>query len=226
MAIARDSHAVGSVADRTAEQAPALAADGSSVPPRGRSRWSRADLIGIGILVVLPVLIFAVPALFGHAVVPGDDLTQNYPLRVLAGRQIAAGQLPLFNPYIWSGAPLLGDWNAGALYPLTLLFAVLPGVAAWTLGLVITWVVTGVGLFCFLRALKLASLASFLGALSFAFAGAMSAQVSHFGLVAGHVLGTSRPPCRAPASRDPEPRLPAPVDQRPRRDVRADHPGR
>jgi len=185
VAIARDSHAVGSVADRTAGQAPALAADGSSVPPRGRSRWSRADLIGIGILIVLPVLIFAVPALLGHAVVPGDDLTQNYPLRVLAGRQIAAGQLPLFNPYIWSGAPLLGDWNAGALYPLTLLFAVLPGVAAWTLGLVITWVVTGVGLFCFLRALRLTSLASFLGALSFEFAGAMSAQVGHFGLVAG-----------------------------------------
>ena len=183
MAIVRGSHAVGSVADLTAGQAPA--AGGSSVPPRGRSRWSRADLIGLGILVVLPVLIFAVPALLGHAVVPGDDLTQNYPLRVLAGRQIAAGQLPLFDPYIWSGAPLLGDWNAGALYPLTLLFAALPGVAAWTLGLIITWVVTGVGLFCFLRALRLASLASFLGALSFAFAGAMSAQVGHFGLVAG-----------------------------------------
>jgi hypothetical protein len=70
---------------------------------------------------------------------PGDDLTQNYPLRVLAGRQIASGQLPLFDPYIWSGSPLLADWNAGAAYPLTLLFAVLPSVAAWTLNLVATW---------------------------------------------------------------------------------------
>jgi len=40
-------------------------------------------------------------------------------------------------------------------------------------------------MFCFLRALRLGRLAGFLGALSFAFAGAMSAQVSHFGLVAG-----------------------------------------
>ena len=40
-------------------------------------------------------------------------------------------------------------------------------------------------MFCFLRALRLASLASFLGAFSFAFAGGMSAQVTHFGLVAG-----------------------------------------
>ncbi len=145
----------------------------------------RGDVVAVAILVVLPVLVFGVPALLGHAVVPGDDLTQNYPLRVLAGRQIAAGQLPLFDPYIWSGAPLLSDWNAGAAYPLTLLFAVLPGVAAWTINLIVTWVVAGTGMFCFLRALRLAAVASFLGAISFAFAGAMSAQVGHIGLVAG-----------------------------------------
>src|SRR2546430_16728777 len=40
-------------------------------------------------------------------------------------------------------------------------------------------------MFVFLRALRLASLPSALGALSFAFAGAMSAQVAHFELMAG-----------------------------------------
>jgi hypothetical protein len=136
-------------------------------------------------LVVLPVLIFGVPALFGHAVLPGDDLTQNYPLRVLVGRDIAAGRLPLFDPYIWSGSALLAGWNAGAAYPLTLLFAVLPGVAAWSVELVLTFVVACLGLFGFLRALRLGSISAFLGALSFGLAGAMSAQVTHFGLVAG-----------------------------------------
>jgi len=134
---------------------------------------------------VLPALVFGLPALLGHSVVPGDDLLQNYPLRVLAGRQLAAGHLPLFDPYIWSGAPLLADWNAGAAYPLTLLFAVLPGVAAWALNLIGTYVVAGLGMFWFLRAQRLGTLASFLGALTFAFAGAMPAQVGHFGLVAG-----------------------------------------
>ena len=116
---------------------------------------------------------------------PGDDLTQNFPLRVLAGREIRGGHLPLYDPYIWSGAPLLAGWNAGAAYPLTFLFAVLPATAAWTANLIITWAVAGLGMFCFLRALRLGSLPSLLGGLSFAFAGAMSAQVSHFGLVAG-----------------------------------------
>jgi hypothetical protein len=148
------------------------------------SSWP-ADAVAIVVLIALPVLIFGVPALLGHPVLPGDDLTQNFPLRVLAGQQIRHGQLPLLDPYTWSGAPLLGDWNAGAAYPLTLLFAVLPPAGAWTIGMIVTWAVAGVGLLRFLRALQLASLPSLLGALSFAFAGAMSAQVPHFGLVAG-----------------------------------------
>ena len=152
---------------------------------RPGARRARGDTLAVVVLIVLPVLAFGLPALLGHAVVPGDDLTQNYPLRVLVGRQLASGHLPLFDPYIWSGAPLLGGWNAGAAYPLTLLFAVLPGVAAWTVNLIATWAVAGAGMFWFLRALRLSTIASFLGALTFAFAGAMPAQVGHFGLVAG-----------------------------------------
>jgi hypothetical protein len=147
-------------------------------------RWP-GDATAVLLLLLLPVLVYGVPALLGHPVLPGDDLTQNFPLRVLAGQQIRSGQLPLYDPYIWSGAPLLAGWNAGAAYPLTLLFAVVPPVAAWTLNMILTWAIAGLGMFAFLRALRLACVPSLLGALSFAFAGAMSAQVAHFGLVAG-----------------------------------------
>ena len=155
------------------------------VPGAPASGHRHGDLLAVVILIALPVIIFGVPALFGHAVLPGDDLTQNFPLRVLAGRQIRGGQLPLYDPYIWGGAPLLASWNAAAAYPLTFLFAVLPGTAAWTLNMIVTWAVAGLGTFLFLRALRLGSLASLLGAVSFAFAGAMPAQVAHLGLVAG-----------------------------------------
>ncbi len=154
--------------------------------PCAQMSWRRrGDLVAVVLLIALPTVIFGVPALFGHAVLPGDDLTQNLPLRVLAGREIRAGHLPLFDPYIWSGAPLLTDWNSAAAYPLTWLFAILPDTAAWTLNMISAWAVAGLAMFCFLRALRLASLASFLGAFSFAFAGGMSAQVTHLGLVAG-----------------------------------------
>jgi hypothetical protein len=148
------------------------------MPPRG-------DRAAVVVLASLPVAIFVLPALAGHPVLPGDDLTQNFPLRVLAGSLLRHGHLPLYDPYLWSGAPLLGGWNAAAAYPLTWVFAVLPGVAAWTFGLAFTWWTAGLGMFAFLRASRLSPAAGFLGALSFAFAGAMAAQVPHFGLVAG-----------------------------------------
>jgi hypothetical protein len=165
------------------ELAPAPAA--LPVPTRQPPTRRAGDAVAVAVLLALPVIVFGIPALLGHAVLPGDDLTQNFPLRVLAGHEIRGGQLPLYNPYIWGGAPLLADWNAGAAYPATLLFAVLPPTAAWTLNMIVTWAVAGLGMFVFLRALRLGSLPGFLGALSFAFAGAMSAQVAHFGLIAG-----------------------------------------
>jgi hypothetical protein len=167
------------------EPAPTSVAMAAEMRSAGLS-WRRpGDVRAIAALIALPALIFGLPALAGHAVLPGDDLTQNLPLRMLAGHEIRAGHLPLYDPYIWSGAQLLAGWNAAAAYPLTWLFAILPGTAAWTLNLIATGAVAGLGMFCFLRALRLASLASFLGAFTFAFAGGMSAQVTHFGLVAG-----------------------------------------
>ncbi|HEX3956682.1 MAG TPA: hypothetical protein VHZ03_08620 [Trebonia sp.] len=152
-------------------------------PKRGPGK---GDWIAIGVLTALAFAYFGVPSLFGQPVMPGDDLTQNYPLRVLVGQQLRAGHLPLYNPYIWSGAALLAGWNAAAAYPLTWLFAVMPAVGAWTAGLVVTYVVASVGMFGFLRAgLRLGTLGSFLGGLTFAFAGAMAAQRTHFGLVSG-----------------------------------------
>jgi hypothetical protein len=146
----------------------------------------RGDLIAVGVLVALAVLAFGLPSILGRPVLPGDDLTQNYPLRVLAGQQIRAGHLPLYNPYIWSGTPLLAGWNAAAAYPLTWLFAVLPGIAAWTVGLVATYAIAALGMYSFLRlGLRLRPTASFAGAVTFAFGGAMAAQVTHFGLVTG-----------------------------------------
>src|SRR5712691_703349 len=145
----------------------------------------RGDLIAVGLLAGLALLVFGVPSLLGHPVLPGDDMTQNYPLRVLAGREIRAGHPPVYDPYIWGGAPLLADWNAAAAYPLTWVFAVLPPLAAWTFGLVFTYATAAIAMFGFLRGLRLRTVAAFAGALTFAFGGAMAAQVTHFGLVAG-----------------------------------------
>jgi hypothetical protein len=152
---------------------------------RAPSPSKRGDVAALAILVTIATVVFGLPAMLGHAVVPGDDRSQSFPLRVLVGSDLRHGRLPLLDPYIWSGAPLLGGWNAGAAYPFTWLFAVFPGTAAWALNQVIAAATAAVGSYVFLRNLALRPLPSALGALSFTFAGAMAAQTSHFGLLAG-----------------------------------------
>ncbi len=145
----------------------------------------RKEIAALTSLVVLALLVYALPAVLGHPVVPGDDLTQNLPLRELVGRDLRSGHLPIFDPYIWGGAPLLAGWNAGAAYPPTWLFALLPGIAAWTVNLLAASMAATLGSYAFLRASRLGILASWAGATTFGFGGGMVAQVPHVGFVIG-----------------------------------------
>ena len=137
-----------------------------------------------------------------------DNLTQNYPLRVLSGALLRHGGLPLWDPYIWSGTPLLAGWNAGALYPGTWLFAVLPASWAFTVNVASVSIVCAAGMHVFLRRLGCSPLAALLGALTFTYTGFMWGQAVHLGLVIGmsftpwmllavHELGTSPEPREA-----------------------------
>jgi hypothetical protein len=156
-----------------------------TISPVRRIRLAKGDLVAMIILGAIPILIFGVAAVLGHPFAPGDDAIQNFPLRVLAGRQLASGHLPVFNPYTWGGSALLGGWNAGALYPFTFLFAILPPDGAWAVNEMIVYAVGALGLYAFLRALPLATVPSALGAATFAFSGALDVHLAHFGLVAG-----------------------------------------
>jgi hypothetical protein len=136
-------------------------------------------------LLAVPLVVFVLPALFGHPAVTGDNQIQNYPLRVLSGQMLRAGHLPLWDPWIWSGTPLLGGLNAGSLYPGILLYAVLPGLVAWTANLVLVYWVAAIGAYLLARMYRLRPFACVIGAASFAFAGSMTAQMVHLGVVQG-----------------------------------------
>jgi hypothetical protein len=136
-------------------------------------------------MVVAPTLLFVIPALLGHPAINGDNLIQNFPLRVLAGQQVASGHLPLFNPLANSGTPLLGGLNAGALYPLTVIFAFIPPIAAWIINCIAVYLIASTGMFALLRWHGMRTLSSFAAAMSFAYSGAMIGQLVHLGVVQG-----------------------------------------
>lgn len=133
-------------------------------------------------------MIFAVPALFGHAAIAQDNLIQNFPLRVLSGQQLASGHLPLFNPLANSGTPLLGGMNAGSFYPLTGLFIFLPPIMAWVINLIVVYFTASLGLYALCRWHNVRASAALLGALAYAYTGAMMGQMVHLAVVQGFSL--------------------------------------
>jgi hypothetical protein len=123
----------------------------------------------------------------GRLVITGDNLQQNYPLHVLVGSMLRHGELPFWNQYIFSGTPLMADFNAGAFYPLVGLFVILPDRAAWIATEVVLFSAIAIGMYVFLRALKLSTVACLLGAVTFAFAGPVLSQANHVDMTEGFV---------------------------------------
>ena len=149
---------------------------------------SRIDRWILALFILVPIAAFAVPALLGHPALAGDNLIQNYPLRVLSGRQIASGHLPLWNPLAFSGFPLLGSMNAGSAFPATFLFAVLPDQVAWILNLSTAYSAAASGMFFLALYLGLRRSAAVFAAVGFAFSGAMLGHMVHLGLIQGQAL--------------------------------------
>jgi hypothetical protein len=138
------------------------------------------------VLIAIPTAAFVLPDLFGgHLLITGDNLQQNFPLHVLVGSMLRHGQLPFWNQYIFSGSPLMADFNAGAFYPLTGLFVILPDRAAWVATEVLLFSGIAVGMYVFLRALKLSTVACVLAAGTYAFAGPVLSQVNHVDMTEG-----------------------------------------
>jgi hypothetical protein len=146
--------------------------------------WMRTHP-GMVVLLAIPVVVFGLPQLFGWSFLDGDNFLQNFPMRVLVGRDLRHGMLPLWNPYLFSGTPLLAGFNAGAAYPTTWLWAVLPIFTAWWLNLALAYDLAIAGMYLFLRRQSIGSTAATFGAATFACAGYMTAQLVHFDLISG-----------------------------------------
>lgn len=96
-----------------------------------------------------------------------------HPWQVWAGRELAAGHLPLWNPYVFAGAPFFANPQTALLFPLTWLAAVLPAPTAVTLIVILKLSLAGTGTYVFLRQLAVTPLSATLGALAFMLNGAL-----------------------------------------------------
>lgn len=100
-----------------------------------------------------------------------DPVLQQYPWRNLSISLEKKAQLPLWNPYSFSGMPLLANQQSAVFYPFNLFFFILPFPATWTMLVILQPLLAGLFMYLYLRNLKLPTVSSLLGSIVFAFSG-------------------------------------------------------
>jgi hypothetical protein len=129
-------------------------------------------------------LIYFLPALLQHKVLcPDDGLLQNVPFRVAAAQIIRSGQLPLWDPYIFSGMPLLATAQVGILYPLNWFYLLFSPATATNLMVVATYVVAALGAYLYARKIGASIPGAVITSLAWQFGGATIGQISHINIV-------------------------------------------
>jgi hypothetical protein len=146
----------------------------------------RVELISLALLLALALAMFGDVLFTGGTRVVGFQTTDLYlqflPWRDFGFRELAKGNLALWNPHIFSGAPYFGAMQAALLYPPNWLFLILPLPAAvnWTTALHVFAI--GAFMFCWMRMRGLHVAASFFAGVLIMFGGA------HFlHIFAGHL---------------------------------------
>jgi hypothetical protein len=100
-----------------------------------------------------------------------DPVRQQIPWRKLAIDDLTRGKFPLWNPYNFSGTPLLANIQAGTFYPLNLFFFFLPFDIAWTALIMIQPILAALFLYLYLRRRNVSSSVAVFGGIIWAFCG-------------------------------------------------------
>lgn len=136
--------------------------------------------VGAAVALAVFVCLLYYPLLFTNRVLAsGDILLYFYPYRDYAAAALRTGTVPLWNPYIFMGAPFLANPQAAVLYPLhwPLLWLPVTQQIYWSAALH-TWLL-GLGLYLLLRRASLSVWASLAGGIVLAGSGFYGGLVGH-----------------------------------------------
>lgn len=171
----------------------------------------RRDLTLAGILMLLPLLLFAPVVLGNKTLIPADILYSFEPYRAAADEQavdsvqngllgdlvlqnyawkqflvsaVEARELPLWDPYLFAGHPFLANGQHAALYPLTWLFFIFPIERAFGMFITLQLGLAGISMYIFSRTIGARRHGAFLAGLLFQFSGMLIASAVHPMIVA------------------------------------------
>ena len=108
-----------------------------------------------------------------------DLILENYVWKRLIVQALKSRQIPLWNPYILSGQPFLAAGQHSALYPLSLLFYVLPLARAYGYFTVLQLLLAGLFMYFYARTIGLRRFGALTAGIVFTFSGFMIVSVVH-----------------------------------------------
>lgn len=154
---------------------------------------TRLDALPLFLLAVA-VLIFFWPVILGRAWIPaggGDLVSFIYPMYRFTAASLHGGELPLWNPHLYAGAPLISDNQSGVFYPLNLLLYLLNPEFSYRAieGLVILHIfLAGMTMYFCLRWFRpnqpLNRASGLVGGLAFMFSGVFITHIGNLNLIA------------------------------------------
>lgn len=108
-----------------------------------------------------------------------DVFSQAFPWKALATQLIRKGQLPLWNPYSFSGYPLLANWQSAPFYPLSFLMVLLGSLKGFSALVLMQVPLSMFFMYLFLKKKGRSLPASLTGAVIFALSGFMMTYLEY-----------------------------------------------
>jgi hypothetical protein len=145
-----------------------------------RTRSLSPDVLAAGGLL-LASLAFYYPLVFlGRALADYDAVVYFFPQRVYLARSLLAGQIPLWDPDLFLGAPFLANPQTAVFYPPSWLFMLGPVQTVYTVQLVLHTFLAAYFTYALARhACGAVPLAAVVGGMAYAFGGFAVGQVGH-----------------------------------------------
>lgn len=136
-------------------------------------------------IFVLTTIVFFYNQLFGTSFFWEDFVEYVYPVQSYAAREFSHGNIPFWNPHIFSGMPFLADLQVGFFYPINRIVGLfidssgnLP-VAALQMGIILHFLISQISMYFFARNLKISKEASVFASITYAFSMLMVCHVIH-----------------------------------------------
>lgn len=100
-----------------------------------------------------------------------DIFSQFYMWKSLIAEGWRTFQIPLWNPYSYSGYPLLANFHSGVFYPLNIIQVIFGDIVGWDTLVIFPSFASAVTMYLYLRQIKLNKTGSVIGGLIYSFSG-------------------------------------------------------